>query len=190
MGRVTASDSRHRILEGALACLKDAGITRFSLQRASGHAGVSKALVLYHFASRATLLDALTGWLTDRVTTRERNAIDEQAQVSVLDALWTYLAEEHALGEYAVLLTLAGSGLAELHAAVGRSAEQRRSHAARTLETVYQRLRLSPRLPWPQITEVEQAFRDGLLARMNQGGAKHPRAVFDVFWLALLNQSA
>jgi AcrR family transcriptional regulator len=185
-----ATDGRTRILAGTLACLREGGISGFSLQRASQHAGLSKALLLYHFSTREALLAALVEWLTHRVTSRERSALERSPGVRVLDGLWEYLADEHERGEYQVLLSLIGSGPLDGGEAATRSVEQRRSHAARTIEEVYSRLRLAPRLPLPQLTEVEQAFREGLLARMARGVTPHARAAFDVFWLALLNQSA
>lgn len=185
-----ATDGRSRILAGTLACLKAGGTGGFSLQRASELAGTSKALLLYHFSTREALLDALVEWLTHRVTARERSALDRSPGVQVLDGLWGYLTDEHERGEYSVLLSLVGSGLVGGPTVAQRSAEQRRSHAARTIEEVYARLRLTPRLPLPLLTDVEQSFRDGLLVRMSQGVAPTPRASFDVFWLALLNQSA
>jgi AcrR family transcriptional regulator len=184
------ADGRTRILSGALACLKDDSLAGFSLQRASARAGVSKALVLYHFRTRDALLEALVEWLTHRVMARERAALDGSASSSVLDDLWSYLADEHDRGEYVTLLTLVGARLPALASASAKSVEQRRSHSTRTLEGIYQRLRLTPRLPLAHITEAEQAFRDGLLLRMGQRVVGTPRAAFDVFWLALLNQSA
>lgn len=184
------ADGRTRILSGALACLNSDSIAGFSLQRASTHAGVSKALVLYHFRTRDALLEALVEWLTHRVMTRERAALDGSASKSVLDELWGYLTDEHERGEYFALLTLVGARLPALQSASVRSVEQRRSHSSRSLEGIYQRLQLTPRLPLAHVTEAEQAFRDGLLLRMGQQVVGTPRAAFDVFWLALLNQSA
>jgi AcrR family transcriptional regulator len=185
-----SADGRTRILSGALTCLKVDSIAGFSLQRASIHAGVSKALLLYHFRTRDALLEALVEWLTHRVMARERNALDGSASTSVLDDLWAYLADEHERGEYFALLTLVGARLPALQSVSARSVEQRRSHSTRSLEGIHQRLQLTPRLPLAHITEAEQAFRDGLLLRMGQHVVATPRAAFDVFWLALLNQSA
>ena len=116
-----SADGRTRILSGALACLKADSIAGFSIQRASAHAGVSKALVLYHFRTRDALLEALVEWLTHRVMARERAALDGSASASVLDDLWSYLADEHARGEYFALLTLVGARLPALQSASVRS---------------------------------------------------------------------
>ncbi|MCC6318144.1 MAG: TetR/AcrR family transcriptional regulator [Gemmatimonadaceae bacterium] len=184
------SDGRARILAGALASLRVDGLTGFSLQRASIQAGVSKALVIYHFHTKAALLAAMVEWLTHRVLARERGMMDRDSTTHVLDDLWQYLDAEHEQGEYAILLVLADAGLPGLRDAAARSLEQRRSHAQRSVEGIFQRLQLIPRLPLAHLTEVEQAFREGLLLRMAQGAIATPRAAFDMFWLAVLSQSA
>jgi AcrR family transcriptional regulator len=185
--RVGDGGVRTRILEGALGSVRADGMAGFSLRQVGLRAGVSKALVLYYFASRDALLATLIEWLTSRVVARETAAIWHGG--SILDDLWHYLAAEADQGELPALLELATAKLPLLRSAGDASASRRQAQAETTVERVYQRLELSPSLPLQHVAWVEQAFREGLIRGMDRGRATNPRAAFDVFRLGLLSQS-
>jgi AcrR family transcriptional regulator len=63
---VARPDTRARLLDAASAVIRRDGPQALTLEAAAAQAGVSKGGLLYHFASKRELLDALvTRWLDD-----------------------------------------------------------------------------------------------------------------------------
>ena len=71
-------------------------------------AGVSKALVLYHFHDKDTLLRALVEEVGRTTLERTRAAIATSGREHALDEYWAWLASELARGDIRVLVSLAG----------------------------------------------------------------------------------
>jgi len=61
-----ARDTRKRLLGAAAAVVRRDGAKALTLDAVAAQAGVSKGGLLYHFASKRELLDAmLDGWLEE-----------------------------------------------------------------------------------------------------------------------------
>jgi AcrR family transcriptional regulator len=61
-----ARDTKQRLLDAAAAVVRRDGATALTLDAVAAEAGVSKGGLLYHFASKRELLDAmLDGWLEE-----------------------------------------------------------------------------------------------------------------------------
>lgn len=56
--RMPAADRRLALIEAALACMADGGITAFTVDRICARAGVSRGLITHHFGGMAGLLTA------------------------------------------------------------------------------------------------------------------------------------
>lgn len=177
--------ARARILDGAARCVVERGAAEASMSAIAAAAGTSKALLHYHYADRAALLAELVTVLTARVTARERAALDGSAGSASVDALWAWLADELARGEVRVLLELGLLRDDAVRAASSSAAERRHAAATHTVEQLFGRLGLTPRLPAPLLGRASLAFVDGLAAA-SVAAAGDPRVSFDVFWLALL----
>lgn len=81
------------IIRSAYRTMARRGSHRMSLQEVADEAGVSKALVLYHFGSRDALLFAAMKWALERTEERIRGGLDPsddpRDQVTALiDAIW------------------------------------------------------------------------------------------------------
>jgi AcrR family transcriptional regulator len=73
-----ARDTRNRLLDAAAAVVRRGGARALTLDAVAAEAGVSKGGLLYHFASKRELLDAmLDGWLQEFATEIEAAAGDE-----------------------------------------------------------------------------------------------------------------
>jgi AcrR family transcriptional regulator len=97
---VSRADSPARILEAAIALGTAGGPAALTVQRVADAAKVSKALVIYHFASKSVLLSAIVRLLGERSAARLRTAAAERD----LQASWRTLAlAECATGELALL---------------------------------------------------------------------------------------
>lgn len=73
-GGVAASATRARILEAAARIVSDMGAARLRLDLVAGRAGMSKGGLLYHFASKESLLTALMADYVQRVEQRVAEA--------------------------------------------------------------------------------------------------------------------
>lgn len=175
-----------RILEAAARRVRAHGAAGTSMHDVAVEAGVSKALIHYHFKTKEALLARLIAWLADNVVTRERAALVDAPAATAVDRLWGWLASELDLGDVRVLAELAGTPAVEVRRASAAAARERRTAAAETVDRLFELLDLRPRVPGVMLAAVITAFVDGLAVDAAMDDAANPRVAFDVFWLALL----
>lgn len=173
-----------RILDAALRRIVGAGALDTSLGDIAEEAGVSKALILYHFHDRDTLLARLVDRVVAQLVARLRDALDGQRSALAVDALWEWLERELRLGTIPLLAELSRDRNPAVHDASRRASIARRQAAAEAVERLFTALGLKPRVPAALLGEVTVAFEDGL-AQSDRDADR--RVAFDVFWLALLN---
>lgn len=182
----SSTDARARIVDAGVRCIAREGIAGASMAAIAMEAGVSKALLHYHYHDRSRLLAEIVEQLGVRTIERERAAIDRSDSVGGLDALWQWLEGELRRGELAALAELALAREAPVRRATRMAATERRGSAARTIERLFAELDLTPRVPAPLMADAAVAFIDGLALDVANGSAREPRVSYDVFWLALL----
>lgn len=73
------ADARTRVLDAAEAIVQARGVAGLTLEAAARDAGVSKGGLLYHFASKEALLDALLRRLADFMEREYRACVEAQA---------------------------------------------------------------------------------------------------------------
>lgn len=151
----------------------------------AAEAGVSKALLHYHYSDRARLLAEVVTQLGDRLAAREQVALAGADGSKAVDALWRWLERELALGELRALLELSLIREPLVHDAAAAVADARRIAAGRMTADLLRRLGLEPRVPAELLGEASVAFMDGLAVAGPVRGSD-PRVAFDVFWLAML----
>ena len=183
------STTRQRIVEATIGCVARDGAAGASMAAIAAAAGVSKALLHYHYSDRARLLAEVVTQLGERLARRERVALDGADGSRVVDALWRWMERELARGDLRALLELSLVRDPVVHEASAAVAEARRSAAGRTTADVMRQLALSPRVPDELLGEASVAFVDGL-ALGAVVSATDPRVAFDVFWLAMLGLTA
>lgn len=147
-------------------------------------AGVSKALLHYHYTDRRHLLVEVVHQLAHRITTRESAAVGTAASSGVVDALWRSVQHELDLGELRLLLELGTLHEPELRAAMREAHDARLGVATATVERVFGGLGIAPRMPSALLATVSMALVDGLAISPTRHDA---RASFDLLWLALLD---
>ena len=69
-------DLSERILAAAAECVSALGAAQVSMQAVADGAGVSKALIHYHFRDRDELLARLADWITVELVQGEEVALD------------------------------------------------------------------------------------------------------------------
>jgi len=181
-----SADARVRIVDAGVRCLAHTGVAGASMAAIAVEAGVSKALLHYHYHDRSRLLAEIAERIGMQTVERERAAIDESGSMGGLDAQWQWLEGELRRGELAALAELALVREAPVRRATRAAANTRRQSAARTIERLFAELDLTPRVPAPLMADAAVAFIDGLALDVASGAAREPRVSYDIFWLALL----
>lgn len=185
-------------MDAAVRRIASAGAAALSLSDIAHDAGVSKALIHYHFADKESLLARVIDYLADALVHRERRALSRYAgehNPLAVDALWEWLESELRRGDIRVLLELNAYRGAQVQAASRAAAARRQAAAEQTVAQLFEILDLTPRIETALLARVVVAFVDGLAvaspvdASEPQPSAipKTPRIAFDVFWLAMLS---
>ncbi len=177
--------ARQRIVDATIRCMARDGAAEASMATIAAAAGVSKALLHYHFSDRERLLARVLTQLGERLVERERVALDGADGRRAVDALWRWTERELALGELRGLLELSLIREPLVREAATAVATSRRRSAGRTVADLLARLGLVPRVPAELLGEAWVAFMDGLAAA-GLVTTTDPRVAFDVFWLAVL----
>jgi AcrR family transcriptional regulator len=173
------------ILDSAINCLVQEGVAGASMSAIAESADVSKALLHYHFADRTRLLTEVLEELATRTIARERVALEAAEGSQAIDALWEWLESELTRGELRVLLELGTSHDVGLRTVAEAVLLRRHRAATRTVELIFEKLGLRPRIATTLVGVASTTFIDGLvIGRSDRPG--ETRAGFDVFWLALL----
>jgi AcrR family transcriptional regulator len=175
--------ARRRIIDAAIQSLVRDG-AEASMATIAAAAQVSKALLHYHYADKASLLAEVVSQLSRRIVARERAAMTAASGSGAVDALWTWLEGELARGELRILLELGMQREPAVQTAYTDAALARCRAADETVEQLFADLGLVPRMPAKLLATASIAFMDGLAI---DTGRRDPRASFDVFWLALLS---
>ena len=173
------------MLAAARALVASGGAAAVSMGDVAARAGVSKALVHYHFRDKDSLMLALVEDVGDAVLRRERDAAAGTTG-HPLDAYWTFLERELRGGDLRILGALAEYDSPRVREASRRIGRQRREIAAEHIASIFSLLDLAPRIPPPLVADTVVAFVDGLAAATALDPERDPRPAFDVLWLALL----
>jgi AcrR family transcriptional regulator len=152
----------------------------------AAHAGVSKALVLYHFTDKESLLVALVEGVGHGVIEREEAALSGRDAAHALDGYWQWLEAELERGDLRILRALADYESERVRVASRRIARNRRQVAAGHVASIFDRLSLTPRIPPDLLAETLVAFVDGLAGAQALEPDRDARPAFDALWLALL----
>lgn len=175
--------ARDRIVGAAIRTVAHRGVHHATMAVIAESAGVSKALLHYHFADRDALLGQAVLRLGERMVHRERRTFGREG-VAPIDALWQWCRDELERGELRALLQLGTLDEPAVRGAAAEVRSHRLSSAQRTIGELFARLSLSPRLATALIAATHLTFIDGLA--MSGVGLEEARRRFDVFWLASL----
>jgi AcrR family transcriptional regulator len=181
---MSRADASERIIEGAVRLGIARGVGAMSLQAIATASGVSKALVLYHFQGKATLLRGVVDALARGSAARLQRA----AQQTDAMAGWRALVlDEVARGDAALLTALSLEEDVDVETA--QRARVAREEAATTLAVaVLGGVGQSPRVPAPFLGRLVLRQIDGLAVAAARGGVADAArdAELDTFALALL----
>ena len=185
--RRSRRNAAERILRAAASRLSTLGAAELSLQDVASAAGVSKALIHYHYRDKESLLEQVAVWATAETVEREQRALDGSTAGNAVDALWQWLEEELRGGHLRLLLELGQYRAPRVQVAVADALRIRQDASMHTIRRLFELLELRPRVPVELLAGVVVAFIDGLASRLASESPDDARVTFDVFWLSLLS---
>lgn len=182
-------NSRDRIVDAACSAIAEGGLAGLTVADVAHRAGISSALVHYHFSTKSLLIEAAGERLAARRAEVRLTALTGARGLAALDALWIALESgsasgaERACGDLALLQRSDRAVRASL--AAQRAAEQRR--LAGRLGDLLGELGASAAIPADEAATLVLLFLDG--AALALAGGADPadvRAAYDAFWLVLV----
>lgn len=182
---MSRAETAERLLDAAIGLGVSDGVGAMSLQGIATRAGVSKALVLYHYVDKPTLLAAVV----TRVGARSAERLLGAARAADALAGWRTLARaETANGELALLAGLAHEAEVAASPALPVARAAREDGAAVLGGAILRAVGLSPRVPVPFLGRVIVRHLDGLVIAASRGviSGEEFEAELDTFALALL----
>jgi AcrR family transcriptional regulator len=182
-------DKRDSIIEAACAVIADLGVADLTVADVATRAGVSAALVYYHFSTKQQLLAAACARLATLRSESRSHALASADGLPALDALWTAL--QSGAGSEAERAWTDLTLLARRDAAVRRTLDAERESELSALAARLPRLiaGLGAKLPVPEdeAAAVVLHFLDGIaLALAGGAAAEEVRPAYDAFWLVLV----
>lgn len=181
-------DKKDAIVNAACAMLASAGVARLTVALVAKEAGISTALVHYHFATKRKLLAAAAETLARRRTDGRVAALAAGDGLSSLDALWDALVDVRADPERAApdLILLAREDR-EVRAALRRERQREQGRLAAALPRLFGSLGTQPRIPFEDLAATVCTFLDGAATSLQAGTpVADVRASYDAFCLALV----
>ena len=177
------------MVEAAIECAARSGLAAVVVADVARRAGVSAALVHYHFATKAQLLRAAAERLVRRRVEARRQALLAGRGLQALDALWTAIAASVSNGTDGTYFEIVAAARfdTELAAMITRGDGALRADAAARLPALLAELGSAPLASPDDLAGGMLALFDGAALRLASGA--HPpdvRAAFDAFWLGLV----
>jgi AcrR family transcriptional regulator len=183
-----SEDTRDSIIRAAERCLSSNGVGALTIGAVARRAGVSSALVHYHFATKQRLLTAAAERLIERRAAGRLEALAGGTALAALDRLWQAAERFADDGSERAMLELVA--LARENADVGRLVARRRDRVRAALRarlpSLMAGLGAMP-IAADEAAEVVATFLDGIgLALAAGNDAAVVRSAFEAFWLALI----
>jgi AcrR family transcriptional regulator len=184
-----SSEGADRILEAAAAGVIAHGAAGLTMHEVADAAGVSKALIHYHYTDKDALLERVARYLGERIAARSRHALTDSTAASAVDDLWRWLEVELERGEWRAMLELQAHANEAVHAAARRELRALASRTERTMTRLTAllgvRLRVAPAI----LGGLFVTLIEGLAVAADADESPEPRDVLDAFILALLGLS-
>jgi AcrR family transcriptional regulator len=183
------ANSLDRLIDEACLAIGDVGLAGLTVGVIAERAGVSTALIHYHFDTKARLLVASAERIAARRATRRSDALSVRSGLDSLDELWRQL-EAGVVGgsERAWLeLVLHARHDAEVAAALAAPQAGAREAIVRRLPSLLRELGASSPVSSEELAASLDAVLDGLTVALLEGQEPSSvRTAYDAFWLTLI----
>jgi AcrR family transcriptional regulator len=179
-------DAADRILLAAAAAVPVRGAGALAMHEIAAAAGVSKALIHYHYRDKDALLVRVVERLDAQMTARARQTFEASSPATAIGDFESWAETEVTGGAWRATLELAGWPNADVRSAVQHSLRARRLTARELVARLYALLGLRERVASRVVGELLVAVVSGLAVLHRRDTAADSRAVFDAIALALL----
>ncbi len=179
-------ENREGILEATRRQVERGGDGAVSLGRVATAAGVSKALIHYHFSDKQQLLSAVAVECTRRIENRGSAVAGAPPSGDPLAVFWNWLQEELEQGDVTALLQLARAEDDEVQARAKTGLAECRALVRALVAYVLDALEVRPAIPVVLLAEVVATLVEGLAARHDPRRAREEQRVVDALWLSLI----
>ncbi len=183
-----ASQARGRILQIAREEISRAGWTAATSGRVAQRAGVSKALIHYHFRDKESLLSALAVQCRDGVVRRGSRIVAPARRENPVDEFSDWLDSELSAGDLRIALQLKASGIPAVARAADEAVTAVRVELEQRVDAVLGVLDVAPTIPLDSVVDLLMAMSTGLALVPVEPVARRRRLVESV-WLGLLSVS-
>ncbi len=184
-----STNSTQRIVDEACRVIGEAGLGALTVGVVAERAGVSTALVHYHFDTKAHLVVASAERIAEVRTLRRGSALDAAGGLAALDALWRALVAgiDDGVERAWLELVLHARADAEVAAVLSTPRSAARDAMARRLPLLMRELGATLPASAEEMAASLEAQLDGLaLALLGGQDAAVVRSAYDAFWLTLL----
>lgn len=178
-----------RLVDVACTAIGEVGLAGLTTQVVAERAGVSTALIHYHFDTKARLLVASAERIAARRADRRSAALSARTGLEALDELWGQLVAGAADGlERAWLeLVLFAKSDALVATALARPQAGAREATARRLPSLLRELGAAAPAGSEELAAALDAQLDGLTLALLEGQPNETvRSAYDAFWLTLI----
>jgi AcrR family transcriptional regulator len=171
------SDTKDKLLDAAVTCLREDGIAGLSARVIAKHAGVNQALVFYHFNSVTELVDAACRRAVDASAAHYREQFEAVTSLAELLVVGRQLHDrEKALGNVAVMAQLMSG--AQQDPALAETARYAMARWNAEIEAVVQRVVTRPLADIVEVTGLARAISAGFIGLelyegVDPAGASH-----------------
>jgi AcrR family transcriptional regulator len=185
----TASATWERLVSAACMALEERGLAALTVASVASRAGVSTALVHYHFDTKGQLLLAAAARLAAARSAHRLDALGRGTGLRALDDVWEMLLGSAESGEERAYLELALLGLEDDGIAAALAEDRSREHAAlgSRLPALLADLGANPVAGIEELVVVVTAAFDGFTLALLYQPAASVRAAYDAFWLTMIS---
>ena len=169
--------------------LEERGLAALTVASVASRAGVSTALVHYHFDTKGQLLLAAAARLAAARSAHRLDALGRGTGLRALDDVWEMLLGSAESGEERAYLELALLGLEDDGIAAALAEDRSREHAAlgSRLPALLADLGANPVAGIEELVVVVTAAFDGFTLALLYQPAASVRAAYDAFWLTMIS---
>lgn len=176
------ADARAHIVECAWSLIGELGWESAGSAQVARAAGVSKALIHYHFGDKTSLLAAAGDRCRVRIEHRAELASSAIAtRANPVDDFAEWFEAEINAGDLRVVQQLAVAPQISVRRETGRARDAYRVALAHQVRSVFNRLELEPKIAEHTIVDLFETIGTGMAT-----GAPRSRQMVEAAWLALL----
>jgi len=184
--RNPTQDARGGILEAARREIIRAGWAAATSGHVAQLAGVSKALIHYHFHDKHMLLTAVAAKCGEDIAERGAEEVVYSADENPVDEFGDWLEREIVAGDVQIAIQLRTAPDRLVKHAADEALMAFRRELERRIDAVFTALELTPRIPPELVVDLFARMIEGMAA-VQMSSSAHRRRIAETLWLSMLS---